>query len=272
MALRKEQQNYRQLPQSPLKQQHHHQQSEQQPPLSTIQYSNDSMPTRAKSIMLRARQQRSQNNVQLASGGASGSENMANGNIDSHIDASNSSVLMPMQQPQSQSYRIKATHHQHHQFIHHRSSVHHLNGSASAPASASSSPMHQASVPTRIPITQLSPAPTSNFNQISKTATNLLNDIYEKHLLNQTTFDNVHHMNNGTDASNDIGNGTSSKMRTPTKMNGGATMVAQLPSSTPVTVTPLRGPRTNQTVSYDIFFSYSIGIGVVRMIHCRKYL
>ena len=32
---------------------------------------------------------------------------------------------------------------------------------------------------------------TQNFNQISKTATNLLNEIYEKHLLNQTTFDGV---------------------------------------------------------------------------------
>lgn len=36
---------------------------------------------------------------------------------------------------------------------------------------------------------------TQNFNQISKTATNLLNDIYEKHLLNQTTFENVNTMN-----------------------------------------------------------------------------
>lgn len=31
----------------------------------------------------------------------------------------------------------------------------------------------------------------TNFNQISKTATSLLNEIYEKHLLNQTTFENV---------------------------------------------------------------------------------
>ncbi|XP_050321681.1 kinesin-like protein GA13060 isoform X1 [Bactrocera neohumeralis] len=31
-----------------------------------------------------------------------------------------------------------------------------------------------------------------NFNQISKTATNLLNDIYERHLLNQTTFQAEH--------------------------------------------------------------------------------
>lgn len=33
------------------------------------------------------------------------------------------------------------------------------------------------------------PTMTHNFNQISKTATNLLHDIYEKHLLNQTKFD-----------------------------------------------------------------------------------
>lgn len=39
------------------------------------------------------------------------------------------------------------------------------------------------------------PTMTQNFNQISKTATNLLNDIYEKHLLNQTTFENVNTMN-----------------------------------------------------------------------------
>ncbi|KAJ6649098.1 hypothetical protein Bhyg_04331 [Pseudolycoriella hygida] len=31
----------------------------------------------------------------------------------------------------------------------------------------------------------------TNFNQISKTATSLLNEIYEKHLLSQTTFENV---------------------------------------------------------------------------------
>lgn len=43
---------------------------------------------------------------------------------------------------------------------------------------------------------QQSKIPTvQNFNQISKTATNLLNDIYEKHLLNQTKFENVNIMN-----------------------------------------------------------------------------
>lgn len=43
-------------------------------------------------------------------------------------------------------------------------------------------------LPSRIPT---APVMTQNFNQISKTATNLLNDIYERHLLNQTTFDGV---------------------------------------------------------------------------------
>lgn len=41
-------------------------------------------------------------------------------------------------------------------------------------------------LPSRIPTVPVMP---QNFNQISKTATNLLNDIYERHLLNQTTFD-----------------------------------------------------------------------------------
>lgn len=41
-------------------------------------------------------------------------------------------------------------------------------------------------LPSRIPTT---PMVAQNFNQISKTASNLLNDIYERHLLNQTTFD-----------------------------------------------------------------------------------
>ncbi|CAD7080007.1 unnamed protein product [Hermetia illucens] len=45
----------------------------------------------------------------------------------------------------------------------------------------------------RIP---MSNAQQQNFNQISKTATNLLNDIYEKHLLSQTTFQNVSLPNN----------------------------------------------------------------------------
>lgn len=46
------------------------------------------------------------------------------------------------------------------------------------------------------PSSQQSKIPTvQNFNQISKTATNLLNDIYEKHLLSQTKFENVNIMN-----------------------------------------------------------------------------
>lgn len=40
------------------------------------------------------------------------------------------------------------------------------------------------------PLLHCSPSTGSNFNQISKTATNLLNDIYEKHLLSQTRFEN----------------------------------------------------------------------------------
>lgn len=48
---------------------------------------------------------------------------------------------------------------------------------------------HQQQSNSRIsaPVTSVS----TNFNQISKTATSLLNEIYEKHLLSQTTFENV---------------------------------------------------------------------------------
>lgn len=41
------------------------------------------------------------------------------------------------------------------------------------------------------PRTSRIPLTAQNFNRISKTATNLLNDIYERHLLNQTTFEHA---------------------------------------------------------------------------------
>lgn len=40
---------------------------------------------------------------------------------------------------------------------------------------------------------RLPPPATNNPNQVSKMATNLINDIYEKHLLNQTTFEQPSH-------------------------------------------------------------------------------
>lgn len=44
--------------------------------------------------------------------------------------------------------------------------------------------------PTTMTATRI-PTMTQNFNEISKTATNLLNDIYERHLLSQTTFESA---------------------------------------------------------------------------------
>lgn len=102
------------------------------------------------------------------------------------------------------------------------------------PVASSSSSTHQPN--TRIP------SMTQNFNQISKTATNLLNDIYEKHLLSQTTFENVNAMNGfcvkGMAGKNGgCGNGVSAMMAaratdrpTPMKhglgrVSGGATIV-----------------------------------------------
>lgn len=49
---------------------------------------------------------------------------------------------------------------------------------------------HQQQSNSRVSSATTSSVPT-NFNQISKTATSLLNEIYEKHLLSQTTFENV---------------------------------------------------------------------------------
>lgn len=61
-------------------------------------------------------------------------------------------------------------------------------------------PQQQSRIPssTTTPTQPITSQPTPNFNQISKTATNLLNDIYEKHLLNQTRFENANAINKQT--------------------------------------------------------------------------
>lgn len=50
---------------------------------------------------------------------------------------------------------------------------------------------HQQQSNSRILSSSTATSVPTNFNQISKTATSLLNEIYEKHLLSQTTFENV---------------------------------------------------------------------------------
>lgn len=215
-----------------------------------MQHIQNESPIRVKPIILRGRQQQHQRPqiVQSVSIGVNGG----------HIDSSNGMVSddgaggggnsIVSMQPQLL-YQMKgnpkmSAHspmHQPQQHQHIAPVVVSAEATA-APSSSSSSPAHQA--------TSRIPTMTQNFNQISKTATNLLNDIYEKHLLSQTTFENVNTLNgicamnvagnNGISNGGGSGNAFSSIVTARTtvaggtpikhggrKMNGGATMVQQ---------------------------------------------
>ncbi len=85
--------------------------------------------------------------------------------------------------PKNQLQQIQQQHHQ--QSYHHNQ----VQNQQSQPKLILS--QHQQQSNSRISSTASAASVPTNFNQISKTATSLLNEIYEKHLLSQTTFENV---------------------------------------------------------------------------------
>lgn len=114
-------------------------------------------------------------------------------------------------------------------------------------------------LPSRLPT---APVMTQNFNQISKTATNLLNDIYERHLLNQTTFDGAMASSGAAAPTTIASNGANWRtMRTESDFNFNNLCYdePQLPSSTTPQPQPTNFQAANMNASIQMQWPQQYG-------------